>query len=54
MDILFEIEKINERVALSNDVNAERTREIITLEEDVRRRMASIDMPESMGPLHSA
>ena len=46
MDVLFEIEKINERMAFSIDMNAERTREIITLEEMARRRMSSIDMPE--------
>ena len=45
---LYEIEKINERVAQQIGKNAERTREIVTLEDESRQRFIDQDMPRSM------
>ena len=45
---LYEIEKINERVALQIGRQAERTKEIVTLEDETRQRFIELEMPRSM------
>ena len=42
---LQEIEKINDRVAQQIGRNEERTREIVTLEQETRQRFLDQDMP---------
>ena len=50
---LHEIEKINDRVAIQIGMNAERTREIVTLEDETRNRFLNQDMPLNMNSLTS-
>ena len=45
---LYEIEKINKRVANQIDRNVERTKEIVTLEEEIKNRFLDKDLPKYM------